>query len=175
MMAVFGSTVHTQVSESYDSEDSAFHIHSTGPKRGLSSLVGIKTSTAAINNTQQSNGGIPGKATASALTNSFQSYQPRPIALVATRWRHVKHKGDWDESKPSTLLPFGFSGILDEISYKIQLFSSPGEDFQFGNLWRIPILPSFSLEFSSLNTKRTPIFSIYINPFYFTVRDGEKN
>lgn len=35
-----------QVSES--SEDSAFHIHSTGPKRGLSSLVGIKTSTAAF-------------------------------------------------------------------------------------------------------------------------------
>ena len=37
-----------QVSESYDSEDSAFHIHSTGQKRGLSSLVGIKTSPAAF-------------------------------------------------------------------------------------------------------------------------------
>lgn len=36
------------VSESYDYEDSAFHIHSTGPKRGLSSLVGIKISPAAF-------------------------------------------------------------------------------------------------------------------------------
>ncbi|KAG5614852.1 hypothetical protein H5410_014676 [Solanum commersonii] len=121
-----------------------------------------------------SNGGIPGKATASALTNSFQSYQPRLIALVATRWQHVKHKEDWDESKPSTLLPFGFSGILDEISYKTQLFSGPGEDFQFGICGEFRFYPPSHLNFRPSTPKRTPIFPIYINPFYFTVKGGRK-
>ncbi|KAL3361719.1 hypothetical protein AABB24_014539, partial [Solanum stoloniferum] len=36
-----------------------------------------------------------------------------------------------------------FSGILEEISYQTQLFSSPGKEFEFENLWGIPSWPLF--------------------------------
>ncbi|KAH0644479.1 hypothetical protein KY284_032363 [Solanum tuberosum] len=36
-----------------------------------------------------------------------------------------------------------FSEILEEISYQTQLFSSPGKEFEFGNLWGIPNWPLF--------------------------------
>uniref|UniRef100_M1D4J1 Uncharacterized protein n=1 Tax=Solanum tuberosum TaxID=4113 RepID=M1D4J1_SOLTU len=41
----------------------------------------------------------------SALTNSFQPCQQRPIDLVAMRWRHVKRKGGgFDRSCPRCCL-----------------------------------------------------------------------
>ncbi|KAG5626245.1 hypothetical protein H5410_011463 [Solanum commersonii] len=77
------------------------------------------------------------KTIAPALTNSFKPCQPRPIVLVATKWRHVKHKEEGiDPNRPryplirilwNLGLSFrcSWSSFVVEVPFLCSSFSSP--------------------------------------------------